>query len=713
MRGYLSTLRSKLAKRPDSEHGQALVRLIIAALILVYLWSLQALRGESDVAPMALVMLAETVVGIALVSWIIARPAASHLRRWIGMLADYSTLGVLMSINPTALAPLYVLIMWVTIGNGLRYGPKYLYAATTLGAASFLLVVVNSDFWMAQPYLAFGLWVGLVAIPLYLSSLLRSLHRITKEARRANEAKSRFLATMSHEFRSPLNGIIGMSELLQGTRLAPEQREFAEVIHTSAQSLRLLVDDVLDISAIEAGKLQRRDTDFDLSELLGRLDTMLQPQAVAKGIVLSMDVRPGVPLRLHGDAAHLTQILMNLTHNAVKFTDEGGVALEVWLRAMHDDVAALRFSVRDTGIGIPEKDKARIFEAFEQVESGPTRRHGGTGLGTTIAKTLTQLLDGQIGLEDNPGGGTHFWLDVPMVRRADAEPGRSAELANIVAFDDPFIRHRARVKPLRILVADDQHANRTVLTRILERAGHRVVIAVDGEDALDRLEVSHADLAILDMHMPELSGLDVIRQLRVMQAGQKRRTPSIVLSADATDQAAHDAIEAGARVFLSKPVVAARLLEAIVEATGEGKGETAAAPVRVAPRTNPAMLEELAGMGLGPEFLKDFVEQCLRDASGCVVQLAAAGRERDWSGYRDCAHALKGVAENLGATTVVERCQSAMRSGDDVLQREHGRWSKELEGQLALVAEQSRAEVARILGNRQRDGGNRTSPDVS
>ena len=712
MRGWLAMVRGRLTGRPDSEHAQALVRLAIAVLILAYLWGLRALDAQAGVAPMALVMLAESLVGVGLVAWIVARPAPSHLRRWIGMVADYSTLGALMSMSPSALSPLYVIILWVTIGNGLRYGPRYLYSATALGAVAFLAVVLNSGYWRGQPYLAIGLWVGLVAIPLYLSSLLHSLHRITEEARRANEAKSRFLATMSHEFRSPLNGIIGMSELLQGTRLVPEQREYAEVIHTSAQALRLLVDDVLDISAIEAGKLQRHDADFDLAELLERLDTMLQPQAVAKGIGLSMTVRPDAPVRLHGDAAHLTQILMNLTHNAVKFTDRGGVSLEVSLLALRDEVAMLRFSVRDTGIGIPEADKPRIFEAFEQVESGRTRRYGGTGLGTTIARTLANLLEGEVALEDNPGGGSHFWLDVPMRVRRDA-PEAVADTANIVAFDDPFVRHRARVKPLRVLVADDQHANRTVLSRILERAGHRVVIAVDGEDALDRLEVSDVDLAILDMHMPQLSGLDVIRQLRVMQAGSRRRTPVIVLSADATEQAARDAIGAGARTFLTKPVVVARLLEAIAEAMGQ-KTDAPAVPQRaVAPRTNPAVLEELASMGLGPEFLENFVEQCLRDASGCAVQLAAAGRERDWPRYRDCAHALKGVAENLGAATVVERCQAAMRSADETLEREHARWAGELEGQLALVGEQSRAEVARILGNRERDGGSRSSPDAS
>lgn len=712
MTGMFRTIRARLSDRPDSEHGQALVRLVIALLILVYLWALQFVVPQISV--MVWVMLGESVVGIGLMGWILLQPARSDVRRWIGMVADYSTLGVLMSVNPEALAPLYVLIMWVTIGNGLRYGHRYLYSATALGALAFLAVVVSSDYWRSQPYLSIGLGVGLVAIPLYLSSLLRNLQRVTEEARRANAAKTRFLATMSHELRSPLNGIIGMSDLLRGTRMTGDQREFTEVIHTSAQALRLLVDDVLDIAAIEAGKLQKREADFVLSDLVGRLETMLRPQANEKGITLEVRIAPEVPAYLHGDGAHLTQILMNLLHNAVKFTESGGVTLHVNRREDGaDDDVALRFSVRDTGIGIPEADKHRIFGAFEQVDDGPTRRHGGSGLGTTIASTLAQLLGGSINLEDNPGGGSHFWLDVSMQLPEPVAVDRgNLDTAKIISFDDPFVRHRARIKPLRVLVADDLPANRTVLTRILERAGHRAVTAVDGEDALDRLEVSDVDLAILDMHMPHLSGIDVMRQLRVMQAGRPRRTPVIVLSADATEQASRDAIAAGARSFLSKPISAARLLEAIADALDAATPAVARdkAPIE---HTNPAVLEELASMGLGNEFLSNFVEQCLRDASSCVIQLGKAGSEGNWHAYRDSAHALKGVAENLGASMVAERCRVAMHASDEAIARDHARWTAELEAQMALVAEQSRREVRRVLGNLEREGGTRPAPDAS
>ena len=689
--GAFAALAARLRRRADSEHEQALVRLVIALLIVAYLGLLSLVEpaGTQDTAPMLLVMLAESAVGIGLVALIVIAPAPSHLRRWIGMLADYGTLTALMLLDPVALAPLYIIVLWVTIGNGLRYGRNYLLASATLGAASFLGVVLGTDYWRGQPMLAVGLLVGLLAIPLYMASLLRALGRAVEEARRANEAKSRFLATMSHEFRSPLNGIIGMSELLKGTRMGAEQREYAEVIHASAQTLLLLVDDVLDISAIEAGKLRRKDADFDLHDLVGRVGRMIQAAAHEKGLVLHVRIADDVPARLHGDGAHLVQILLNLLHNAVKFTERGSVSLEV--DRLPGAGLRLEFSVRDTGIGIPEADRARIFQAFEQLDSGPGRRFGGSGLGTTIAMTLVQLLEGQIEVRDNPGGGSHFRVELPFRPLEPAVADAPESGGKIVAFDDPFVRHRARVRPMRVLVADDQQANRTVLSRILERAGHRVQQASDGEEALELLETDAFDLAVVDMHMPRFTGLDVLRQLRYMQAGGGKRTPVIVLSADATAQAARDASEAGAPAFLTKPVVVAKLLETIAELTQPVRGRPALEPPATSAAS--AVLDELAGMQLGESFLREFVEQCVKDAEECMVQMRRQAASRAWADCRETAHALKGIAENLGALPVSERCQQILRASDEVLARDLSRLVSEIDGQRLVMAEQARRQA--------------------
>jgi two-component system sensor histidine kinase RpfC len=686
------------SNRPDSEHSQALVRLAIAAVLLAYLAGLAAGNSADVELQWSLaILMAETVLGLGIVVAIALRPGVSHLRRWVGMFGDYGTLAALMIVKGEVLAPLYVIILWVTVGNGLRYGTGYLFAAMGLAVATFMAVLLNSPYWLANPWIGWGLLVGLVAIPAYQISLLRDLRRVGEEAKRANAAKSRFLANMSHEFRSPLNGIIGMAELLSSTRLSPEQREAADVIQTSAQSLLLLVEDVLDISAIEAGKLKRQDSDFSPRELARRIRTMLQPMAANKSLQFEVAVDDGIPGRLHGDVGHLGQILLNLTHNAIKFTESGSVRVAFMLRGREGDRVNLRFSVRDTGIGVPDEAKARIFSAFEQVDSGPTRRFGGTGLGTTIAKTLTELLGGRIGLEDNPGGGTHFWVDLelPLAKEPEALAGEDAGDGKVIAFDDPFVRHRARVRPMRILVADDQAANRLVLQRMLERAGHQPVFAEDGEQALERLERESLDAAIVDLHMPVLDGMEVLRQARVMQAGGTR-TPIVVLSADATVDAVREAEAAGAYSFLTKPVVASRLLETLAEIAGGGQDEAPAPRKEVSTALRTDVLEELAGLGLGQGFLRDFSEQCLRDASRCLAEAERAASAGQWEGVREAAHALKGVSENLGAQALVERSTEIMRASDAVLAREWRRYLGVLGTQLEGTAAQVRREVARI-----------------
>ena len=694
------------ANRPDSEHAQALVRLVIAAMLLLYLAGVASSAGAGDEVRLSvLILLAETLLGLGLVIAIMVSPGVSHPRRVIGMLADYGTLAAMMMVKGEVLAPLYVIILWVTVGNGLRYGTHYLFAAMGLASMTFLSVILTTPYWLENPYLAWGLQIGLVAIPAYLISLLRDLRRAGEEARRANAAKSRFLANMSHEFRSPLNGIIGMAELLSSTRLAPEQRECADVIHTSAQSLLLLVEDVLDISAIEAGKLKRQDSEFVLRELLRRVRTMLQPMAAGKNLQFGIDLPDSVPARLHGDAGHLSQILLNLLHNAIKFTEAGSVRLDVQLRERSAGMVGLRFSVRDTGIGIPDDAKTRIFSAFEQVDAGPTRRFGGTGLGTTIAKTLTELLGGQIAVEDNPGGGTHFWLDLDFriaeVQEAPASANGGGGGGKIIAFDDPFVRHRARVRPLRILVADDQPANRLVLQRLLERAGHSTVFAENGEQALERLEEDNIDAAIVDLHMPVMDGLEMIKQARVMQAGGAR-TPILVLSADATVDAVRDAEAAGAYSFLTKPVVASRLLETLAEIAGGAEDPVSVVRKdRLVPTLRTDVLEELAGMGLGKEFLEDFVDQCLRDASRCLAEAERGAATSKWEAVREAAHALKGVSENIGAQALVERSTEIMRASDAVLAKEWRRYLGMLGSMLEATAEQVRRELVRIAAQPQ------------
>ncbi|KQN94614.1 MULTISPECIES: response regulator [Stenotrophomonas] len=717
MTNAFAWLRQRLRQRGDSEHAQALVRIVMIALILCYVllsagrWSLPPAQLRLVIA---LILIAQGL-SLALMGWLLWKPGRSDLRRILGMVDDYALMSAAMSTIGEPMACIYVVVMWVTVGNGMRFGNRYLMLAVVMATASFGITLALSDYWQRNLGLGIGLLVGLAAIPLYFSSLLRQLTEAMAEARRASDAKSRFLANMSHEFRTPLNGLSGMTELLATTRLDEEQRECLGTIQASARTLLALVEEVLDISAIEAGKLRISAQDFSLAELVQSIGLILGPQARAKRLDYRVFVESGVPDGLHGDVGHLRQILLNLAGNAVKFTDQGQVEIRVSVSPSGEDgPLRLRFEILDTGIGVAPSLRPRLFDAFEQADVSMARRHEGTGLGTAIAKGLAQAMGGQIGYRENLPVGSCFWVELPLGRAAlaaaDGEAAAAAEpLAvedpgNVIAFTDPFRRHRARVRSLDILVADDHEANRMVLQRLLQKAGHRVTCVHGAEQALDAMAARDFDVAITDLHMPGMSGLDLLRQLRVMQAGGGARTPVVILSADVTPEAIQRCNQAGAHAFMAKPVVAARLLETMADiASGAAAGSRDMAEVVPAVIDGDAVLDtgvldELAALGMGKGFEREFVRQCLEDLESGIGALPGDAQAQDWTRMREHAHAIKGVAANLGLLKVARQGGELMRMADWQLK---GEW-KPLHARIGAALQEGRQALdARARGRAQ------------
>ncbi|WP_282275943.1 response regulator [Stenotrophomonas sp. PS02297] len=717
MTNAFAWLRQRLRQRGDSEHAQALVRIVMIALILCYVllsagrWSLPPAQLRLVIA---LILIAQGL-SLALMGWLLWKPGRSDLRRILGMVDDYALMSAAMSTIGEPMACIYVVVMWVTVGNGMRFGNRYLMLAVVMATASFGITLALSDYWQRNLGLGIGLLVGLAAIPLYFSSLLRQLTEAMAEARRASDAKSRFLANMSHEFRTPLNGLSGMTELLATTRLDEEQRECLGTIQASARTLLALVEEVLDISAIEAGKLRISAQDFSLAELVQSIGLILGPQARAKRLDYRVFVESGVPDGLHGDVGHLRQILLNLAGNAVKFTDQGQVEIRVSVSPSGEDgPLRLRFEILDTGIGVAPSLRPRLFDAFEQADVSMARRHEGTGLGTAIAKGLAQAMGGQIGYRENLPVGSCFWVELPLGRAAlaaaDGEAAAAAEpLAvedpgNVIAFTDPFRRHRARVRSLDILVADDHEANRMVLQRLLQKAGHRVTCVHGAEQALDAMAARDFDVAITDLHMPGMSGLDLLRQLRVMQAGGGARTPVVILSADVTPEAIQRCNQAGAHAFMAKPVVAARLLETMADiASGAAAGSRDMAAVVPAVIDGDAVLDtgvldELAALGMGKGFEREFVRQCLEDLESGIGALPGDAQAQDWTRMREHAHAIKGVAANLGLLKVARQGGELMRMADWQLK---GEW-KPLHARIGAALQEGRQALdARARGRAQ------------
>jgi signal transduction histidine kinase len=415
------------------------------------------------------------------------------------------------------------------------------------------------------------------------AELMRDLERKAKELQDANEellrakdaaesasrAKSEFLANMSHEIRTPMNGVLGMLSLALDLEIAEPGREYVETALSAASSLLAIIDDVLDLSKIEAGKVTLENVPFDLVKLLDGLIDVLRPRANEKGLDLHREMGPETPRRLVGDPVRLRQILLNLAGNAVKFTDVGSVAIRVSAESAARERIALRIAVTDTGIGIPEHARESIFEHFTQADTSTTRRYGGTGLGLAISRELIDLMDGRIGVESELGVGSTFWIALEL---AVAAPDGSSEVA---AVENGSRSRRSKgtkprkdtsaapTDPLRVLVAEDNAVNQKVVMRLLEKLNCVVELAVNGREAVEMAARGGYDVVFMDCQMPVMDGYQATGELRAL-APDGERAPIVAMTAHAMAGDRERCLAAGMDDYIAKPLTEQALRDVLL-----------------------------------------------------------------------------------------------------------------------------------------------------
>jgi two-component system, sensor histidine kinase RpfC len=590
--------------------------------------------------------------------------------------------------------------LFTILGFGFRTGRPLMHLCQLTTVCCFILVLVCVPFWRLNPTIWFALMVPLVAIPIYAGGLVRTLRQSRELAEHESQAKSELLAKVSHELRTPLSGIISATELLAAEAGQELVTRRTDTILNLSNELLKEINDLLDEAKFGARATHLEYSPVDLSRQLALVREALEATAAKKGIILRVTLDPDISGQVESDAHHLGRVLLNLTSNAVKFTDEGIVLVAVDL--LEDSVSSyrLRFSVTDTGIGIPDSFREMIFEPFSQVDQGPSRRYGGTGLGLALSRKIVELMGGRLRFESEPGKGSRFWFDVSL--------NRSSEPVSAMTTGQAPADRSIQIVPKRILVAEDNETNLLLLRELLEIDGHEVITCSSGMGALDVLADQKVDLLLLDYNLGDMDG---VRLLQTYHYGTTTPAPALFLTADTTQLTATRLREvASATGILYKPITLAKLRQAIGEQLWCGSDEVESPDeiVEPIPPSRPArpmlsavavspldrdVIDELKSVSARPEFFPNLLSEAENDIQRSCGQIMEAIALQNYSLMRDAAHALKGVSANVGAVRLFALASKLMIAPREDVEAATDRWSVDLGDELRATVEALKKEV--------------------
>jgi len=795
--GIVKSVRDNLAaylKPVDpSEMQQARIRLFICACLTPYfLWYRYGNHGQISTEVFVLLVLFYAY-SFFVVASLHFDFLGTRLRRDVNFLIDTVFICYTMKVGDRVVAPLVLTLYWQTIGYTMRYGERYMKYGTVLSGLGFFLVINTTPYWIANWELGYGLLFGATVIPAFLlGNMVKKIRGAKQKAEDANATKSRFLSSMSHELRTPLSGILGAADLFTGTEVNDEQKGYLSIIHASATHLLSLVNDVLDISKIEEGKVDISPEKMDLHDFVKNAVTIVSQQATRKGLGFRVVMSPAVPYSVKGDPMRLRQILANLLSNAIKFTSTGEIAVRILLESEDATHICVRFEVSDTGIGIAQEQQGAIFDRFVQADNTIVRKYGGTGLGTAISKELVSLMGGKIGLRSSPGTGSTFWFCVPLEKvpasiecevAADTyrylraivvsgndqatgkihrylsdmgitriEHARDTAQARILiervsnpravhhfvlvvkenlgddsmrfsdqlsaeklrrkvrmvlvgdhsledasrhgyrsivesldSFDEfrraihfvkpgegyreEVVKEAAKHHPLHILVAEDNEVNQIVIQKLLERAGHRVRVVSNGKLALGAMLAERFDVALLDLNMPVMSGIDTA--INYLARGMENPTPMIALTADAMVETRKKCEAAGMQGFLTKPFEIRKVFETLHAITPaapvapETRAEAGPDAADESGMISDSVVRKLEKMGSSKIFIQNLVWIFVRDTEKHTRIMEDSLLEGDIESFARSAHALKGIAGSMGVLKIMDLAEEAQNPGDD------------------------------------------------